>query len=157
MVDIVNPETRSRMMAGIRSRDTKPEIRVRKALHALGFRFALSSRSLPGKPDVVLPKWKVAVFVHGCFWHLHGCHLSKTPASNTEFWTEKLGKNVERDSRMVAKLLEEGWRVLIIWECALKGRYAEEVFGTEMSGIANWIREKPDQKTYVVPKGSGHA
>lgn len=144
-------------MAGIRSRDTKPEIRVRKALHALGFRFALSSRGLPGKPDVVLPKWKVAVFVHGCFWHLHGCHLSKTPASNTEFWTEKLGKNVERDSRMVAKLLEEGWRVLLIWECALRGKHAEEVFGSEMSGVANWIREKKDQKTYVVPKGNEHS
>lgn len=144
-------------MAGIKSRNTKPEIKVRKALHAQGFRFARSGLNLSGKPDVILPRWKVVVFVHGCFWHLHVCHLSKTPASNTEFWTEKLAKNVERDSRIVAKLLEEGWRVLIIWECALRGKHAEDVFGLEMSGVASWIRKKPDQKKYVVPKGSGQS
>jgi DNA mismatch endonuclease (patch repair protein) len=145
------------MMAGVRSRNTKPEIKVRKALHAQGFRFSRSSLNLAGKPDVVLPKWKVVVFVHGCFWHLHGCHLSKTPASNTGFWIEKLSKNVERDRKVVDKLLEKGWRVLIIWECSMRGKHAEEVFGSKISEVANWIREKSDQKTFVVPNGNGQS
>lgn len=138
-------------MAGIRSHNTKPEVKVRKALHALGFRFGRKSSGLPGKPDVVLPRWKVAVFVHGCFWHQHGCHLSKLPTSNENFWFAKLSANKERDSRVSTQLLMDGWRVLTIWECVLRGRDAEDLFDSIMGGVAHWIREEPDQKTYVVP------
>ena len=93
MPDIVDTVTRSRMMAGIQSKNTRPEIIVRKALHARGFRYSLHSKSLPGKPDIVMPKWKVVIFVHGCFWHWHGCRLSKLPASNPDFWSAKLAGN----------------------------------------------------------------
>lgn len=121
MTDVVNPATRSRMMAGIRSRDTKPEIIVRKALFAAGFRFRLHRKDLPGRPDVALPGRKVAVFVHGCFWHEHtGCRYAKTPATRREFWETKLAANVERDRRAREALLSAGWRVLIVWECATR-------------------------------------
>lgn len=127
MVDIVSPEKRSLMMAGIRGKNTKPEIQVRKLLHAGGFRFRLYRKDLPGKPDIVLPKYKVVIFVHGCFWHGHeNCHLFRLPKSRTEFWEAKISGNVERDKLKQAQLLNEGWRVLLVRECALKGKMALE-------------------------------
>lgn len=152
MIDTVNPATRSRMMAGIRSSNTKPEIKVRKALHALGFRFARSSCGLPGKPDVILPRWKVAVFVHGCFWHWHGCQLSKLPGSNEEFWLAKLSANRDRDGLVLTQLQKAGWRVVTIWECALRGKQTENTFNAAMLEVAHWIREESTEKTYVVPR-----
>lgn len=117
-MDIVDKQTRSRMMANIKNRNTKPEMTVRTLLHAHGMRYRLHRRDLPGVPDLVLPKYRVAVFVHGCFWHLHeGCPIVKMPAQNAQFWREKLEKNRERDQVQVKKLQELGWRVLIIWEC----------------------------------------
>lgn len=109
------------MMAGIRGKDTSPELSVRKALHRLGFRFALHDRKLPGRPDIVLPRYCAVVFVHGCFWHRHyQCSYCTTPATRAEFWREKFEKNVERDQRNINKLKEQGWRVFVVWECGLK-------------------------------------
>lgn len=108
-------------MSGIRSRDTKPEIVVRRHLHAAGFRFRLHDRSLPGKPDLVLRKWHTTILVHGCFWHGHrGCRYFRWPGTRRDFWRDKIGKNMERDRRDVSRLLASGWRVVIVWECALR-------------------------------------
>jgi DNA mismatch endonuclease (patch repair protein) len=109
------------MMASIRARDTKPEMLVRRHLHGLGFRFRLSPRDLPGRPDLVLSRHKVAVFVHGCFWHGHlGCRFATVPATRTEFWTAKISANRNRDTASEEKLRILGWRVAIVWECALR-------------------------------------
>lgn len=121
MADIVTPEVRSRMMRGIRGKDTKPEVLLRKLLFASGFRFRLHRKDLPGKPDLVLPKWKAAIFVHGCFWHRHEvCSLTATPGTRTEFWRRKFEGNVERDARNRDQLLAAGWRVATVWECGLR-------------------------------------
>ena len=120
MVDVVKPEVRSRMMSRIRGRNTRPELVLRKALHRDGFRFRLNVKGLPGSPDIVLPKWKTVLFVHGCYWHRHhGCPKATTPSSNVEFWTDKFRQNVERDARNIHDLLEAGWRVGVVWECAI--------------------------------------
>lgn len=106
------------MMAGIKGKNTKPEMLVRKALFAAGYRFRLHRKDLPGSPDIVLPGRKVAIFVHGCFWHAHhGCRLAKLPATRPEFWSEKLGRNVARDAAALSALRLGGWRVLVVWEC----------------------------------------
>jgi DNA mismatch endonuclease (patch repair protein) len=122
MADVHTPERRSANMRAIRHKDTNPEKQIRSLLFARGFRFRLHVKSLPGSPDIVLPKHKVAVFVHGCFWHGHGCHLFKVPATRTEFWMAKIQGNRDRDFGDAAKLQGAGWRVLTIWECALKGK-----------------------------------
>jgi len=110
-------------MAAIRGKNTKPELTVRRFLHALGFRFRLHSTSLPGRPDIVLPKHRTAVFVHGCFWHHHAnCRLATTPASNRRFWREKLMGNRRRDRRKAEALRTAGWKVLTIWQCQLDGK-----------------------------------
>lgn len=120
-MDVVDAATRSRMMSGIRSKDTKPEMTVRKYLHAKGFRYRLHSRTLPGSPDIVLPKFKVAIFVHGCFWHRHsGCRYATTPSSNVDTWKHKFMVNVARDRRKEAALEAAGWRVIVVWECELR-------------------------------------
>lgn len=121
MVDVVDSETRSRMMSGIKGKNTRPEVLVRKILHAEGFRFRIHVGTLPGKPDIVLPKYKVAIFVHGCFWHGHSCRYFKVPKTRTEFWLDKINKNTERDRAHMLELRNQGWRVLIIWECAVRG------------------------------------
>lgn len=118
MTDVVNRATRSRMMSGIRGRDTKPEMVVRKYLHAAGLRFRLAPKNLSGKPDIVLPKYRTVVFVHGCFWHRHErCRYATTPATNVDFWLNKFKANIARDKRTYDLLTEAGWRVLVIWEC----------------------------------------
>lgn len=122
MADTVSPETRSRMMSGIRGKDTKPEMILRRGLHALGFRFRLHDKRLPGKPDLVFPKYRAVIFAHGCFWHGHDCHLFKWPSSRPEFWLAKINRNREADARSEALLAQDGWRQCIVWECAMKGR-----------------------------------
>jgi|SRR5215218_3078618 len=121
MADVVDPATRSRMMAGIQGKNTAPEIIVRRGLHARGFRFRLHDRTLPGRPDLVFPKYRAVIEVNGCFWHGHGCHLFKWPSSRKEFWSNKILSNVARDERNMNSLQQSGWRVLVIWECAIKG------------------------------------
>lgn len=116
-MDTVPPAVRSRMMSGIRDRNTKPEMVVRRMVHRLGLRFRLHRRELPGTPDLVLPRHKTVILVHGCFWHRHGCPLSATPKTREQFWNEKFGKNVERDQRIRLQLQELGWRVIEVWEC----------------------------------------
>lgn len=128
MADVVNKATRSRMMAGIRGRNTKPEVALRSALHRLGLRFRIHDGSLPGRPDIVFPRYGAAVQVHGCFWHRHeGCRYTTTPATNREFWSSKFFANVERDTNSQRALHELGWRTAIVWECALRERGAAEV------------------------------
>ncbi|MDZ5649442.1 very short patch repair endonuclease [Nitrospirillum sp. BR 11828] len=122
MADRVSKAVRSRMMAGIRGKNTKPELAVRKALTAAGVRYRLHRKDLPGVPDLVMAGRRAAVFVHGCFWHCHkGCRHAKVPSSNTEFWKAKLERNVERDKAVVTELLAAGWRVLTVWECTTRG------------------------------------
>jgi DNA mismatch endonuclease (patch repair protein) len=122
MADFLSPEARSERMSRIRAKDTAPEVALRKALHALGFRYRLHVK-LPGKPDIVLPRHKAVVFAHGCFWHRHaGCKVASTPKSNTAFWQEKFERNVQRDARVQEELEAAGWRVLIAWECELTGK-----------------------------------
>jgi DNA mismatch endonuclease (patch repair protein) len=121
MADIVAPEMRSRMMAGIRGKDTKPEMLVRRGLHAQGFRFRLHDRKLPGCPDLVFPKHRAVIFVHGCFWHGHDCHLFRWPKTRVEWWREKITRNQQTDARTICALDAAGWRSGVIWECALKG------------------------------------
>lgn len=121
MTDIVDSQTRSRMMSSIRGKNTSPELCVRRYLHARGFRYRLHRRDLPGKPDLVLPKHWLTIFVHGCFWHRHeGCFYATSPATRKTFWREKLDGNAVRDKRQQGELISRGWRVLVIWECGLK-------------------------------------
>ena len=154
MSDIVDSSARSRMMAAIRGRDTKPEILVRAALHARGFRFGVWSARLPGRPDIVLPKWKVALFVQGCFWHWHECHLSKMPASNRVFWETKLARNRERDVHVQIAVVSMGWRVALVWECALRGKAALGRFESSMDQLADWIRNRPSVPVFELTSSS---
>jgi DNA mismatch endonuclease (patch repair protein) len=122
VADIVDPETRSRMMSGIRGKNTKPEMTVRRAIHAMGYRYRLHARELPGKPDIVFRRRRLAIFVHGCFWHRHpdpSCKLARMPKSRVEFWEPKLEGNRARDEANVLALEAMGWKVLLVWECQL--------------------------------------
>jgi len=149
LADIVDSKTRSRMMAGIRSRDTRPEIMVRKSLHAKGFRFRLNTPDLPGRPDLVLPRYRVVVFVHGCFWHGHQCRLFHWPKSNPKFWRKKISGNMKRDAANLQNLVREGWSVLTVWECALRNR-SEAGIQASLDRAAHWIgksRIRPGRHT----------
>jgi DNA mismatch endonuclease (patch repair protein) len=136
MVDIVDQGTRSRMMSGIRAKNTKLEILVRKYFHAKGLRFRLHVKKLPGKPDLVFQKYKSVVFVHGCFWHRHsGCKYATTPSSREHFWTNKLSENVARDSYQIAALGGLGWRIFVVWECELReGTARLDLLYSEITG-----------------------
>ncbi len=122
-MDTVTPETRSRMMAGIHGKDTHPEMTVRRFLHSRGFRYRLHCKSLAGKPDIVLPRYRLCILIHGCFWHRHtGCKLTTTPKTRQEFWLKKFRDNQRRDEESKRALRMAGWRVFVIWECGLKSR-----------------------------------
>lgn len=124
-MDMFSPQKRSSVMACVKNRDTRPEKLVRSLLHAMGYRFRLHRKDLPGTPDIVLPGYGTVMFVHGCFWHQHdGCKRAKLPETNTNFWQKKLTANKKRDARIAEKLEELGWKVLVIWECELKNRDA---------------------------------
>lgn len=138
MADVVDPATRSRMMSGIRGKNTKPELLIRKALHARGFRYRLHC-DLPGKPDICLPKHGAVIFVHGCFWHGHDCHLFKWPKTRPEFWQAKIARNREVDRLAEERLLADGWRVATVWECAIKGRTRAPTLDALISPLEQWI------------------
>jgi DNA mismatch endonuclease (patch repair protein) len=121
MTDWVSKETRSRIMAAIPQKNTSPEMTVRSLIHRMGFRYGLHGKRLPGKPDIVLSKYKAVIFVHGCFWHQHPeCKKAKRPASNLEYWNPKLDENVRRDAENTERLIAKGWRVCVVWQCQIK-------------------------------------
>lgn len=126
MADTKTPEERSRNMANIKSENTKPENIVRKYLFKKGFRYRKNDKRYPGKPDIVLPKYKTIIFINGCFWHMHNCSRGRMPLSNQNYWIPKIKRNIERDKNNIIKLEEMGWKVIIVWECELKKRTAEE-------------------------------
>lgn len=128
MADIVNPETRSRMMSNIRGTDTKPEVVLRRALHARGLRYRKNVRGMPGTPDLLFPGKGAVLFVHGCFWHRHpGCEKATTPSSNVDFWMQKFERTMERDRNNIRRLTDQGWRVGVIWECQIGKAPSQEL------------------------------
>ncbi|MEX1212451.1 MAG: very short patch repair endonuclease [Balneolaceae bacterium] len=139
MSDVVSREKRSEMMSGIRGKDTSPEMMVRSMLHKAGYRYRLHDSTLPGKPDLVFLKYNAVIFVHGCFWHRHNCNRFKWPGTRPEFWKEKLNANAKRDERHREELINEGFRILTIWECALVGtsRTSPELLGSE---VETWLK-----------------
>lgn len=141
MADVVDAATRSRMMSGIRGKNTKPELTIRKALHARGFRYRIHCKDLPGNPDLCLPKYRAVIFVHGCFWHGHDCHLFKWPKTRPEFWREKIGRNCEVDESARIQLSRRDWRVCVVWECSLKGKHS---FSTDVVAglVSDWIQSE---------------
>jgi len=141
MADIVTKAVRSRMMSGIRGTNTRPEIRIRQLLHQQGFRFRLHASHLPGKPDIVLPSLQAVIFVHGCFWHGHDCHLFKWPQTRREFWKEKILDNRKRDEEVFSMLVGEGWRIMVIWECTLKGKQ-RKMDKDIVSEALKWLKSK---------------
>jgi DNA mismatch endonuclease (patch repair protein) len=126
------------MMSGIRGTNTRPEMLIRKGLHSRGFRYRLHDKKLPGKPDIVFPRFKAVILVHGCFWHGHDCHLFKWPSTRHEFWRDKIEGNAERDRIATNALEEAGWRVMIVWECALKGKLKKPL-SRILDDIAGWL------------------
>lgn len=143
MADIVDKQTRSRMMAGIRGKNTKPELALRRALHARGYRFRLHARNVTGQPDLVFPKHSAVIFVHGCFWHRHqGCRYTTTPTTRPEFWATKFEANVDRDSAARAALLERGWRVATVWECAVR---KPDLSNATADAISRWLKTDDQQ------------
>lgn len=137
--DIVDRATRSRMMSGIRSKNTGPELQVRSALHRRGFRFRVNVKALFGTPDIVLPRYRAVVFVHGCFWHGHACSLFKLPKTRQDFWKSKIAQNQRRDLAAKANLLAAGWRIAILYECALKGKHRQP-FDLCCDTLSEWIK-----------------
>lgn len=140
MTDIVAPAVRSRMMSGIRSKNTKHEVTIRKTLHAAGFRYRLHRRDLPGTPDITLPRYRAVLFIHGCFWHGHNCHLFKWPSTRPEFWSAKIEGNRQRDRKAYTALLQAGWRVCTVWECALRGNQKLK-FDQIVHNIIVWLND----------------
>jgi DNA mismatch endonuclease (patch repair protein) len=139
MTDIVPAHVRSRMMAGIKGKNTKPELLIRSGLHRLGFRFRLHGGDLPGRPDLVLPRRHAVIFVNGCFWHGHDCGLFRLPGTRTQFWKDKIGANRERDLRSIQALQDGQWRTATVWECALRG---PGQIGTEavLKRLSSWLK-----------------
>ncbi len=149
MVDTLSPQARSERMSRIRGTNTVPELAVRRIAHALGYRFRLYRKDLPGKPDLVFPRLRKVVFVHGCFWHGHDCGKGRLPKSNVAFWKDKIVKNRARDAKAVAALKEAGWSVLVLWQCQTKdGKVLENTLKRFLKGSA--------RKIPIAPKGANH-
>ncbi len=138
MPDIVTPPVRSRMMSRVRSKNTRPEMVIRQGLHARGFHYRLHCPDLPGKPDIVLPKYRAVILVHGCFWHGHDCSLFRWPGTQADWWRTKIEGNQARDAKKRRAQIAQGWRVLEIWECALKGRERQPVANV-ITQAADWL------------------
>lgn len=144
MTDIVNETNRSKMMSQIKSKNTKIELIVRSGLHRRGYRFRLHKKGLPGKPDLFMPKYHSVIFINGCFWHMHGCHLSTIPKTRTEFWIDKLASNKRRDLKNLTNLHRLGYRVLTVWECALRGKSDDEIQHV-LNSIIEWLKGTSSQ------------
>ena len=150
MTDVHDTATRSRNMAAIKGKNTRQERWLRHRLHRLGFRYRLNVSSLPGKPDLVFPRYKAVIFVHGCFWHMHQCPLFRLPATRTEWWEQKLMRNRQRDLAEQDKLRELGWRVLLVWECAIKGR--RKIPEAELlAQVVEWLKNSSFYTELPVP------
>lgn len=148
MVDTLTPVERSARMALIRGKDTVPELTFRKAIHALGMRYRLHAKDMPGKPDLVFPRFRTVIFVHGCFWHRHeGCKVASTPKSNVDFWLEKFKKNTDRDARNIQALESMGWKVIIVWECEVSTSVNAEATAKRIADII---------KRESLPSGMSH-
>jgi DNA mismatch endonuclease (patch repair protein) len=146
-MDIVNIQTRSRMMSNIKGKNTKPELTVRSLLHQKGFRFRLHDKKLPGKPDIVLKKYNAVIFIHGCYWHRHeNCKLASTPKQNAEFWNKKFSDNVRRDSEVYYQLKKLGWRTAVIWECSIRDK---KCLPDYIETLAFWL--KSDSEYIEIP------
>lgn len=141
MPDVHDAATRSRNMAAVRGKDTKPELLIRRGLHGLGFRYRLQAKDLPGRPDLVLPKYSAVIFIHGCFWHGHDCPLFRLPATRPGFWKNKIAGNVERDAKALTALQALGWRTGTVWECALRGTARQEIQAA-LKSAGEWIRSE---------------
>ena len=150
-MDTVSHEVRSRMMSGIRTRNTKPEVLFRKGLHRRGYRYRLHPSYVPGKPDFVLPRHRVAAFVHGCFWHQHDCALFKMPSTRREFWRTKLDRNRERDKEVAERVALAEWRLLTVWECAIRGRY-QIGLDRALEQVEQWL---PTTEQAIEIRGTG--
>jgi DNA mismatch endonuclease (patch repair protein) len=139
-MDIVTSEKRSKMMSGIRSRNTKPEMLIRKGLFHLGYRYRINDKKVFGKPDMVLKKHNAAVFIHGCFWHGHiGCGNFKMPSTNKQFWEDKIDTNRKRDAKVLNRLRAEGWRICIIWECSVRGKEQLLLIDKTIETVSRWL------------------
>ncbi len=148
MPDVVNAAVRSRMMSGIRSKNTKPELIIRTLLHRRGFRFRLHDTKLPGKPDIALPRYRTVVLVNGCFWHGHDCSLFKWPGTRVDWWKSKIERNKANDQRAREALLALDWRVAVVWECSLKGR--ERLNEADLADrLEDWIRDSHDRQIEI--------
>ena len=141
------------MMSGIRGKNTKPELTIRKALHARGFRYRIHCKDLPGNPDLCLPKYRAVIFVHGCFWHGHDCHLFKWPKTRPEFWKQKIERNQAVDAAARVQLLADGWRVMQIWECSIKGRQAAEIDAV-VSHVRLWLKSDGPEANVTLRAGA---
>lgn len=140
MTDKFSSNERSAVMAKVKGKNTKPEIALRKELFSLGLRYRLHSKILPGKPDIIFPKYESIIFVHGCFWHSHGCRKNLTPQSNVEYWTKKISNNLRRDRKNIFLLKKMGWKVLVVWECTLTPKKLPQT----LKRVFNWlIRNSP--------------
>ncbi len=148
MTDIVDKATRSRMMSGIRGKNTRPEIEIRRRIFSKGFRYRLHDKRLPGKPDMVFPRHNAVVFIHGCFWHAHSCPLFKLPSTNTDFWGEKLLGNRKKDRENESNLVQKGWRIMTIWECVFRGRgiNREKAMDSISEEVSRWLVSKKDNQ-----------
>ncbi|HEY9160214.1 MAG TPA: very short patch repair endonuclease [Desulfomonilia bacterium] len=138
-MDTVDKKTRSKIMSAVGQKNTKPEMTLRRALHNIGFRYVINDKRLPGSPDLVFPKYKAVIFIHGCFWHQHGCKYSTKPKTRKDFWQDKFEANKKRDRRNALEIRKLGWRVKIVWECQLRGD-SNQVH-KQVSAIIKWLED----------------
>lgn len=137
-MDTVDKTIRSKIMSKVGQKNTGPEMKLRRSLHKIGLRYRLHDKRLPGSPDIVFPRYKAVLFVHGCFWHRHGCKATTKPGTNVDFWQQKFEQNIARDRRHIEALQDAGWRVAVVWECSLKGKGAES---DEVAGlVSEWLK-----------------
>lgn len=139
MTDTLTGEARSRLMSRVRQKNTAPEVRLRKRLHAEGLRYVLHTASLPGRPDMVFPRYRTVVFVHGCFWHGHDCRSGRGPSTNQEYWSEKIAANQARDARKASELEARGWRVITVWECEIKGSRLDQTVSAVIGSVRDGL------------------